>query len=102
MRRFMMILAATAVLTLAVCGIGGMASAGERNAASISFVPEETARPGLPMSKIPSTRPAQTQHAQLMGSICRWQAYYCFLVYPLPVGTPCWCNAGFAGTVSIY
>lgn len=100
MRRFTMILATTTVL-LTVCGIGGMTSAQEFHAESISFVPEETARPGLPMSKIPSIRPAQTQHAQLMGNICRWGMYYCWLPFPAPVGTACACP-GFWGTVSPY
>ena len=100
MRRFTTILAATTVL-LAVCGISGMASAEERSAVPVSFVPEETARPRLSMSEIPSARPAQTQHAQLMGSICRWEMYYCWLPFPMPVGTACSCP-GFWGTVSPY
>lgn len=90
MGRFATILAATTVF-LAVCGINGMASAGERDAASASFVSGETARPMFPpMSKVPSARPAQTQHAQMMGNICRWGYYWC-TVPPQPVGFFCFC-----------
>ena len=36
-----------------------------------------------------------------MGAICRWGVYFCYLVAPLPVGTPCCCNAGFCGWASL-
>ena len=100
MRRFTTVLAATTVL-LAVCGINGMVSAEERNTASVSLVSEETSRPRLPMSKVPSTHPEQTQHTQLMGGVCRWGMYYCWLPFPAPLGTTCQCP-GFWGTVSAY
>lgn len=102
MRRFMAVLAATTVL-LAVCGVSGMAAAEERNAALASLVLEETAHPGLPMSEVPSARPAQTQHTQLpMGNVCRAGYYACLMQIPAPLGTPCFCPVGFWGTVSLY
>ena len=37
-----------------------------------------------------------------VGAICRWGYYFCYLVAPLPIGTPCCCNAGFCGSVTLY
>lgn len=43
--------------------------------------------------------PSREDQAQLMGGICRWGYYYCYLAYPLPVGSPCCCPY-FCGAVS--
>ena len=43
--------------------------------------------------------PSREKQAQFMGGICRWGYFYCYLVYPLPVGAPCCCPT-FCGAVS--
>ena len=93
----------TLAFVLAFAVAGGAASAAGRDGPMSA---RAEAAPGGPMSRpepaltspIPS---AGGDRAQLMGSVCRSGFYYCWLPFPLPVGSSCYCNVGFWGFVSM-
>ena len=93
----------TLAFVLAFAAAGGAASAAESDG------PMSVRTQAVPAGSMSRPEPALVapvpsageDRAQLMGSVCRWGYYYCWLRFPMPVGSACYCDMGFWGTVSM-
>lgn len=92
------LLVASVVLLVAMAGGASAAPDVERTGPETAAMSSDGTVSG-PARMTPSP-PAEL--AQVMGSVCRWGVSWCWLTYPMPVGSPCFCPGQGSGVVTMW